>query len=125
LVAGLFFPEIKIESYELVPARVHEGRRILAECGFASSKLQCADIATASFALPDAEYYYIFDFGSAAEVQRVLEKLKSKAKARQVILVGRGRGIRNWIALDHPWLSQIVEPHHTVHWSVYKSAEDA
>ena len=52
LVAGLFFPELHVESYELVPGRVQEACRILNLFGFKSSSLQCADIAAASFALP-------------------------------------------------------------------------
>ncbi len=124
LVAGLFFPDLKVRGYELMPTRVEEGRRILSQLQL-PVELRCADISAPDFKLPVANYYYIFDFGSKVAVQIVLEKLREAAKDRRFEVIGRGRGIRHWIAVDHPWLSQVVEPYHTPHWSVYKTAEDS
>lgn len=121
LVMGLLFPEMKFKGFEFVQARVTEANRVLKKWGCAKATLSQADIAAPSFFIPDADLFFIYDFGSKQDVGSVLVKLAEKAKRRPVRVVARGRGIRNWIMQDHPWLAAVQPPAHYQHWSIFRS----
>lgn len=121
LVMGLIFPQMIFKGFEFVPERVFEGNRILQKWGCSQAHIAQADIANPSFYIPDADLFFIYDFGSKSDVHTVLEKLAEKAKRRNIRVVARGRGVRQWILNQHPWLSSINTPSHYQHWSFFYS----
>ena len=101
---------------ELVPERVREAIR----CG--ARGMVCLDLASPDFVLPEAEAYFIYDFGTSAAIERTLAELRGIAARRRITVVGRGRLSRDCIERGHPWLSQVEAPVHRPHYSIYRTA---
>lgn len=120
IVLARLRPRARFTGIELVPERVREGRRIYARLGLDPEGLVRADLA--NFAIPAADLYFIYDFGSRAEIAAALERLRGIAAARAIRVVGRGRGIRDAIEREQPWLAQVIPPLHFAHFSLYRSA---
>lgn len=121
IVLGLLRPEVQFTGFEIVPERVNEGNRIYTQWGIAKAKLSHEDLACSDFPLGQADLYFIYDFGSKEDIDRVFAKLAAIARVKPIQVVGRGRGIRNWIAMEQPWLGEINPPQHFGHWSLYQS----
>lgn len=109
-------------GFELAAARVREGRRVLAPLNDPRLRLHEQDLADPSFAPPVADVFFIYDFGAADAVEKILQDLRAQARARAVILIARGRLTRNLVHSRHPWLAEVVAPEHTPHFSIYRSA---
>ncbi len=127
-VIARHFPKIRFTGYELVEARVLESLRCLMllkstdPTQFACIQLIQADLSDPHFDLPRARAYFIYDFGTRQAIEGVLEKIRKSAFTDPVIVVGRGRASRDAIERHHPWLSQVKEPRHFSHYSVYRSS---
>ena len=122
-VVGACFPRASWRGYELVAERAHEGARALAAHPFAARcESHHADVSHASFEMPEADLYFIYDFGSLEAVRSAVEKIKAVASRRSVTVVGRGRLSRDHIERNQPWLSQVAKPTHFPTFSVYRSA---
>jgi hypothetical protein len=109
-VIGRHYPEVSFTGYELVAERVQEGNRVLARFHYPRVAIETKDLSSAVFLPPDAEFYFIFDFGSASAIEKTLQDLRRIAQRKPITLVGRGRGIRHQIYQSHPWLCQIKTP---------------
>lgn len=109
------------KGYEIVPDRVHEGQRIFQKWDLKNCSLVQQDLSVYDFEIPTADCYFIYDFGTKTAVTSILNKLKRQSQSRSITVVGRGRGIRHWIAMEHPWLGYVVPPVHHEHWSLYRS----
>lgn len=120
IVLALRRPDAQFVGIELVPERVKEGRRIYAKLGLNPETLVCADLEKGG--LPEADLFFIYDFGKREAIDAVLDALRERARVRAVRVVGRGRGVRDAIEHGHPWLGEIVDPVHTPHYSIYRSA---
>jgi hypothetical protein len=121
IVLELCFNEVSFIGYEMVLERVNEGNRIYQQLNLMKSQLLSADIAADDFLIPDADLYFIYDFGSREDIYKILEKLQTIARKKKVRVVARGRGIRQWILKDCPWLTTTVDPIHFENWSVFIS----
>lgn len=121
IVLGFLYPEVFFKGYELVPERVLEAKRIYKNWGLSNVCLVQQDLAAQDFILPFAHCYFIYDFGTKNAVDKILEQLKRLALQQTITLVGRGRGIRHWLAMEHPWLESISSLPPSEHWSVYRS----
>lgn len=119
VVLGFLRPQVHFVGYEFVDERVQEASRIYAAWGLKNAKIKKADLVAEE--ITDADVYFIYDFGSRAEVFKVLEKLREKAKMKSITLVARGRGMKNWVYHDFPWFYANQEPRHFSHWSIFKS----
>ncbi|HWU42161.1 MAG TPA: class I SAM-dependent methyltransferase, partial [Bdellovibrio sp.] len=78
-VLGQHFPKVNFVGYELVSERVAEGNRVLQHFPFPRAQILTQDLTDPNFKPLTAEYYFIFDFGSAPAVDKTLEDLKSIA----------------------------------------------
>lgn len=121
LALALLRPEVHFLGVELVEARVREGARVLTDWGASRAQLVVGDVAADAEPLPKGDLYFLYDFGSKGDVDRVLSKLAGRARERAIRVVGRGRGVRHWIAHEHPWLGSVHEPEHHGNWSLYRS----
>lgn len=117
LVIAACFPKLRFRGYEFVQERVNEARRV-----FPEMQIEQADLAAAGFEMPDAEGYFLYDFGTEAAIESVLEKLKHVARRQQIVAIGRGKRSRHLIDRRHPWLSGVHNPEHFETYSVYRSA---
>ncbi|WP_413578202.1 methyltransferase [Bdellovibrio sp. HCB290] len=120
-VVGKHYPNVKFTGYELVAERVNEGNRILRNFDYPLAAIKTQDLTDPRFVPVSADYYFIFDFGSAPAVDKTLEDLKSIALTRSIQVVARGRYIRHRIFQSHPWLSEINEPQVFDHFTIFKS----
>tara|TARA_B110001454_G_scaffold16145_1_gene14590 strand:+ start:75063 stop:75737 length:675 start_codon:yes stop_codon:yes gene_type:complete len=121
MTLGFVQPEVKFIGYEFVQSRVDEGNRILQEWDLKNAVMKQADIASDDFQLDVADLYFLYDFGSKADIYKVLEKLRVLAQDRSIQVVARGRGVRSWIFMDCPWLSEINSPVQFKNWTFFKS----
>jgi hypothetical protein len=120
IVLAAVRPGARFIGVECVPERVREGRRIYARLHLNPDDLVLGDLRT--LPLPEADLYFIYDFGKREAIDSVLLRLRERAKRNSVIVVGRGRGIRDAIEHHHPWLASVTPPIHSAHYSIYRSA---
>jgi hypothetical protein len=121
IVIGLYYPQMKFTGFEINQARVDEGNRIFDQWQLKNSNLYCQDISNQDFKIESANVFFIYDFGTRDDIYILLEKLKEKARHQSIKVITRGRGCRQWIMLDFPWLASINEPIHFEHWSIFTS----
>lgn len=124
LVVDWFRPEDLWWGFESVEARVVEGDRILRRWCSDRPRLERADL-TQNFEIPEFDVGFLFDFGSVNAISFFLERLRGQAAKRPIALIGRGRATRHLISTEHPWLSQVEEPFHTDHWTLYRNRADS
>ena len=119
------WPEVNFIGYELAAARLEEARRVLHGLGLAPRiQLLVADLCAADFTPPDAAAYFLYDYGTRAAIAKTLGDLRTIARRRPIILVGRGRATRDAVERGEPWLSDVVAPEHLGNFSIYRSAGD-
>jgi len=121
MMVGHFFPGVFFEGYEISQERAKEGSRLLAH--FQNSKLHHDDISRSSWMAPEADVYFIYDFGDLESILRVVEKLKQISMKKPIRVVGRGRRTRDHVERNEPWLSQVHSPLHCGNFSIYRAGE--
>jgi hypothetical protein len=122
-VVGRHFAESNFIGYEISKERVQEGNRVLSAFDYSNISLREQDLAKADFELPRAEIYFVYDFGTPASIQKMLDRLKEYSKTQPVCVVGRGRGVRDQIERHEFWLSAVVTPQHFGNFSIYRTRE--
>lgn len=121
IVLAIFAPEVNFLGHEIISERANEGSRVFKTLDLERARLSSTNIAAREFQIESADLYFIYDFGSKSEVYSVIEKLSVIAKSKKIRVIARGRGIRNWLLQDFPWLSQVEDPVHYEHWSLFRS----
>lgn len=122
-VVAEHFPEVAFIGYELVQERVDEALRCLRLRNVPERiRMKQADLLAPGFVPEPASFYFLYDFGSREAIEKTLQDLRTIARNRAITVVGRGRSSRDGIERRHPWLSQVVEPEHHGHYSIYRSA---
>ena len=119
LVLHQYDESIRFTGYEFVPERVNHGSEKLLEFGLKNARLLRQDLTAPDFALPDADFYFIYDYGKVAHIRQTLEQLKIIADRTTFKVVARGKGVRSLIENEHPWLSQVHQPEHRENFSIY------
>ncbi len=118
---ALLLPDSCYRGLEYVSERVRAGSAVLRRFGYPPEALQRQDLADPGFSPPAASVYFIFDYGSAEARAKTLADLQAVARLQSILVVARGRGIRNQIDRGAPWLSQVERPDHYSAFSVYRS----
>lgn len=121
LVLGLQRPEVRFLGYEFVQERVIEGNRIRAKWQIQNGDLIQADLVRDEIFFVQGDVFFLYDFGSRKDVYQVLQKLQSVAAQKPICVVARGRGVKNWIMLDFPWLAEVNSSLHFENWSAFFS----
>ncbi len=120
-VLNRHYPDLHFKGFEVDPYRVKRAQERFQFHHLKNAEILLTDISDPQFEIPNAEYYFIFDFGKNESIMAILEKLKIRARSSSFKVVGRGRATRHYIQELHPWLSQVNEPQHGTHYSIYKS----
>ncbi len=120
-VIGAHYPESFFVGYEIATERVQETQKALERFNYKNVKMLYQDLARSDFVPIQADYYFIYDFGSAQSIHKTLLDLKILAQQRAITVVGRGRACRDQIERRELWLSQLNKPEHFPHFSIYKS----
>ena len=108
---------------ELVPERVAAGERALRAYGADRAELRCADLADPAFSPPPADWYFVYDYGTRAAIEKTLRDLRALARGQIVRVAARGRAVRDAIERSHPWLGEVVEPRQHGNFTLYASSE--
>jgi hypothetical protein len=122
VVLGFLRPDVQFRGYESVPERTLEANRIFLKWGLQNAEMLCADVSAVDVTRWPANLYFIYDFGSKEDIYQTLSQLQQLARSESITVIARGRGVRNWILQDFPWLSQIQKPTHFENWSAFYSA---
>lgn len=118
-VMARYRPRSNFVGYELVPERATEAARLLADAP--NVRVVAQDLVAEGFRVPRAEYYFIYDFGAQPAISQILDQLRELARNHPIVVVARGRGVRQQIHSRHPWLAEVQEPRHFQHFSIYRS----
>ncbi|MBX2995207.1 MAG: hypothetical protein KF681_10300 [Bdellovibrionaceae bacterium] len=124
LIVDWFRPEDRWRGFEYVEARVAEGNRVLRSWCSEHPRIEKVDL-NQNFEIPEFDVGFLFDFGSVSEISAFLRRLREQVASKPISMIGRGRATRHLIATEHAWLSQVEEPYHTEHWSLYRSSTDS
>jgi len=87
-----------------------------------SVRLEHADLSSREFSPIEADFYFIYDYGTPKAIEKTLHDLRKMAQIRPITVIGRGRLCRDSIERRHPWLGEVVKPDHIGHSSIYRSA---
>jgi len=116
------YPGVSYCGIEMVEPRFREARRVLSLHGVPLEWLECSDVLAEDRPLPEGDVYFLYDLSSnLQDTERMVKKIKEKAKSHPVTVVGRGRATRSVIERHHPWLSAVKTPAHFGNFSVYRS----
>lgn len=114
-------PGVKFTGYELVKERVDEGNRVFQELKIPDAVMITQDLTDKSFVIPDADYYFIYDYGKTAHIRETMKQIEAMADRIKFKVIARGKGSRSIIEHEHPWLSQVFDVHHEENFSIYSS----
>lgn len=101
-------PDMSFTGYEFVGERIAEARRVASLRGLgASVRLEHQDLCAGGFAPPEADVYFIYDFGTPASIEKILGDLYAVGEKKRFQLIARGARVQSAIAQGHPWLREV------------------
>jgi hypothetical protein len=119
IVIGGMFIKNSFTGFEYVKARVEEGNRVFKEMGFNRCQLIQQDLFSKDFELPEADIYFIYDYGQVDHINHTLNQIEKIAEKRPVKVVARGQFSRRIINDKHEWLDLKYEGKLEEHFSIY------
>lgn len=119
LVLNELYKEVHFKGYELVPERVIEGNRVFENFNCDNAKLFIQDLTDIRFEIPNANFYFIYDYGKVAHIRETLKQVERFTESGKFKVIARGKGTRSIIEHEHPWLSQINPVIHEENFSIY------
>ncbi len=109
VVIGGLYLRSTFTGYEYVRARVDEGNRIYQLLDLTNCRLVEQDLFDPDFRIPEADVYFIYDFGQVEHIDHTLRELREVSRRRPVQIVVRGRFTKQIIREGHPWFSVAYE----------------
>lgn len=116
-------PAAYFTGIELVGERVEEGNRAFVRHDCGRARLVQGDLFDPRFTLPLGDTYMIYDYGNIEHIRWTMGQLQNLATIHRFKVVARGKGVRSLIQYAHPWLSDMGDPVHEEHFSVYSNYE--
>jgi hypothetical protein len=104
IVLGGIFGKNIFTGFEYVKSRVDEGNRIFRELGLGKCQLVTQDLFAKDFKLPEADIYFIYDYGQVEHINHTLKQISVVSNTRPVKVVVRGKFTKQIITEHHPWL---------------------
>ena len=124
LVLKVLYSEVNFVGYEYVRERVDEGNRILNKYECHKALLLQQDLTANDFELPQAEYYFVYDYGTLTHIRATLKQFKKLADHHKFKLIARGKGTRSLIQYEHPWLADVYPAIHEENFSIFSMSSD-
>jgi hypothetical protein len=121
IVLGGLFIKNSFTGLEYVKARVEEGNRVFKELGFSRCQLLEQDLYDKGFELPEADVYFIYDYGQVEHIDHTLMQIETIAHKRPVKVVVRGKFTKRIITDRHPWLDLKYEGKLEEQFSIYSA----
>ncbi len=104
IVIGGLYIKNSFTGYEYVKARVDEGNRIYRELGMNRCQLITQDLFAKDFEMPQADIFFIYDYGQVEHIDHTLRQLEQVAYKRPIKVVVRGKFTKQIITDRHEWL---------------------
>ena len=120
VVGGLYLKNI-FTGFEFVKNRVDEGNRIFQQLDLSRCKLITQDLSAKDFELPEADIYFIYDYGQVEHIDHTLKQISAVANKRPVKVVARGTFTKRIIEEHHPWLDLKYEGKLEEFFSIYSA----
>ena len=111
--------ETSFMGLEYVKERVDEGREAYRRLQIKNATLIEQDLTCPEFILPEADYYFIYDYGKILHIRNTINQLAEMGDRKNFKVIARGKGVRSIIDKEHPWLSGVHEPYHEENFSIY------
>jgi len=121
LVLEHHYPGVQFTGYEISLERVHEAQRILKNRQSKNSQVFQKDLSAEDLSLVSANYYFIYDYGTAEAISKTLQDLKRISSQNSIQVIARGGRTRQLVLQNHPWLSEVNPVHHSEYFSIFKS----
>lgn len=121
LVLKELCPETSFTGFEIVRERVAEGNRVLSKNSCHKARLLQQDLTSEEFIIPEADYYFLYDYGKVSHIRHSLKQIEAKVELRSFKVIARGKGSRSIIEYEHPWLSQVKPVEHFENFSIYST----
>jgi len=102
------FPKLHYIGFEIVSERLEEARRCLTKVGF-KGELHCKDLFDPDVNIPQAEAYFIGEYGTSRAIEKSLNDLRLISQSKKIFVVVIGPEVKNRIKSDHPWLAKVNE----------------
>jgi hypothetical protein len=96
-VIGRYYPLNLYIGVEIAETRVKHSLEKLKLWNFENLDLRIGNLK--KLEIPEAEHYFIYDFGNNKSIQSVLEKLKNLTHKKSFKVIARGRAIRHFILM--------------------------
>lgn len=126
IVAGLRYPGCRFVGYEVVPDRVTEAKRICAKLELSGVEFHEQDVGSASFALPPADFYFMYDPLSRETLPKAIRDLGAVARARPITVIATdGDGYLFSELRRAAWLRETVSANRRWRTRVFSSLEVA
>lgn len=120
IIGGLYIKNI-FTGFEYVKARVDEGNRVFEELGFQRSVLHEQDLFDPLFELPEADIYFIYDYGQVEHIDHTLKQIRAISQKRPVKVVVRGKFTKRIIADKHEWMDVLYEGRNEELFTIYSA----
>lgn len=108
-------------GYEIVEKRIDEGMRLFNHLQLDSARIVHQDITDDNFSIPEADAYFVYDFGNTDDLKIILNKLLKVAETRSIRLIARGEFLREIIDSRYPSLRSSFAPIHGKFWTIYQT----
>ncbi len=122
-VIAKHFPNWKFVGYEVVSLRVLRAIEAINKSPCERVQFEVADLSEKSFKPVLGDVFFLYDYGTREAIEKTLQDLQEIAKQKTIIVIGRGRASRDAIERNHPWLSQVAQPQHFPHYSLYRTCK--
>ncbi len=124
IVIGGLYIKNSFTGYEYVKGRVDEGNRIFRELHLARCQLLEQDLYDRNFEMPEADVYFIYDYGQVEHIDYTLKQIQLISRKRPIKLVVRGKFTKRIIADNHSWLDLKYEGKLEELFSIYTAFEN-
>jgi len=121
LVMESLQPHASYLGFEYVQERVDEGNRVFNNFNCKNAKLLTQDLFADSFQMPEADIYFIYEYGRIDHIKHTLEQVQEASFGRKVKLIVRGDSTNSMIYYHHPWIASVYKPRHEENFSVYSN----
>lgn len=114
-------PNSRFLGLECVKERVNEANRVYQNLGIENSTCIKQDLFARDFELPEAEVYFIYDYGRHDQINTTLVQIERMSCKRPIKLVARGQATNRLISLNHPWLELVYEGESVENYKIYQA----